>query len=88
MADEELDATLVLKIATHVLDDLTDRRGIRQAFDCINDEVMDEIRMAIAEKVQQALGIPAAALNALAKGEAVVINETTGLPYLDAKDSR
>lgn len=30
------------------------------------------------------LGIPAAALNALYRGEAVVVNETTGLPYIES----
>ena len=54
---------------------------------CDHDNRPLPIWMAFEEQAQAALSVlplSPEALNALWRGEAVVINETTGLPYLDA----
>jgi hypothetical protein len=60
------------RIAKAVLDDLCDRRGIRHAFDGIDDRTMEEIREAIGTKALRAMLEVAVALEqAGAAGEGV-----------------
>lgn len=53
---------MVERVAAAVLKDLSDRRGIRQAFDNIDDGVMAEIRDAIGRAAISAMRGPTAAM--------------------------
>lgn len=84
----DLDPALIQKAARAIcLADGQDPDGMDAAIICDFDSnplptwqaYEDEARAALLS-----LGIPAAALNALYRGEAVVVNETTGLPYIES----
>jgi hypothetical protein len=46
------------RIAQAILKDLSDRRGIRHALECVDDDVMQEIREALADAVLSELLTP------------------------------
>jgi hypothetical protein len=46
------------RIAKAILKDLSDRRGIRHALECVDDDVMQEIREALADAVLSELLTP------------------------------
>jgi hypothetical protein len=46
------------RIAMAILKDLSDRRGIRHALECVDDDVMQEIREALANAVLSELEKP------------------------------
>ena len=92
MADEkpqELDPALVERTGLAAIDHMLDRRGLRQTLESIRAEDEDlwkEIVEATGVAALLSLGIPAAALNAIARGEAVVALPGT-MPPAQVRDT-
>ena len=90
MADakpQELDPALVERTGLAAIEHMLDRRGLRQTLESIQAEDEDlwkEIVEATGVAALLSLGIPAAALNALAKGEAVVVPKVRTLEMITA----